>query len=153
MVATSPWALFADRRGWLREGGYQPDFEWWGPAAAIAGVGYVGLRISGAETGLLFLMAQAALFNAFCLTALMAGLGFFRRYVNRPTPVWNSLSRNAYSIYYLHPLILYPGAYAALSVQAPIFLEVAALTLFTVAVSWGLGALVLTRWPLLRDIF
>jgi hypothetical protein len=145
--------ILADRRGWLRAGGFQPDLGWWGPATAIAALGYLGLRIVGSEWGLFFLVAQAALFNAFCLAGLMAGLAFFRQFANQPAPVWNSLSRNAYAIYYVHPLILYPAAYLALSIQAPIFVEVAALTLVAVAVSWALGALVLTRWPVLRRVF
>lgn len=145
--------ILADRRGWLRAGGYQPDLGWWGPAAAISGLTYLGVRLFWVEGGIFFLAAQAALFNAFCLTALMSGMAFFARYVNRPTSAWNSLSRNAYAIYYLHPLVLYPAAYTALSIEAPILLEVVALTAFTALVCWGVSALVLTRLPVLRDIF
>ncbi|HQF72203.1 MAG TPA: hypothetical protein PLH39_13105, partial [Promineifilum sp.] len=69
------------------------------------------------------------------------------------TRVWASLDRNAYAIYYLHPLILYPATYLALSVGAPILVEVAVLTAFTALVSWALGALFLTRLPGLRRVF
>lgn len=145
--------IVADRRGWFRAGGFQPDLGTWAPAMAASAIGYLGVRLIWVQGGALFLAAQAALFNAFCLTALLAGMAFFERYVNNPTPVWTSLSRNAYAIYYLHPLVLYPAAYLALSLQAPIALEVVGLTVFTTLVCWAVGALILTRWPVLRDIF
>jgi hypothetical protein len=146
--------IYADRRGWFRADGYQPNLESWGPAAFISATAYLGLRLYWInDGGILWLAAQAALFNAFCLTALMAGAGLFQRFINRPTRLWSSLSRNAYGIYYLHPLILYPATYLALSVSASIFLEVGFLTIMTALIAWALSAFVLTRWPLLRDVF
>ena len=145
--------IIADRRGWFRAGGFRPDLEWWGPAALISAMAYLGVRWIWVDGGLLFLLAQAALFNAFCLAALMAGVALFQRYVDRPTRFRTSLGRNAYGIYYLHPLILYPTAYIALSVGASIFLEMALLTLFTLLVAWAGSAFVLTRVPVLRQIF
>lgn len=145
--------IIADRRGWFRADGFRPDLEWWGPAALISAMAYLGVRWIWVDGGLLFLLAQAALFNAFCLAALMAGVALFQRHVDRPTRLRTSLGRNAYGIYYLHPLILYPAAYMALSVGASIFLEMALLTLFTLLVAWAGSAFVLTRLPVLRRIF
>jgi len=145
--------LIADRRGWFRAGGYQPDLEFWGPAAFMSAAGYVGLRLSGIEGGVALLAVEAMLFNALCLSALMAGVALFQTRVNRPTRVWASLDRNAYAIYYLHPLVLYPATYLALSVGAPILVEVVVLTAFTALASWALGALFLTRLPGLRRVF
>lgn len=145
--------IIADRRGWFRAGGFQPNLEWWGPVTFLTGITYLGIQLTWAEGGILLLAIEAALFNAFCLSALMAGTALFQRFVNRPTRAWTSLGRNAYAIYYLHPLILYPAAYFMLSVGAPIFLEVIGLTAFTALVCWAIGALVLTRLPVLRQIF
>lgn len=146
--------IYADRRGWFRADGYRPKLDLWGMAAVITATFYLGFRFSWAGgSDILPLAVQAALFNAFCLAALMASTALFQQYVNRPGRLWSSLARNAYAIYYVHPLILYPAAYVALSVEASIFLEFAFLATLTVLVAWGLGALVLTRWPILRDIF
>lgn len=145
--------IVADRRGWFRDGGYRPSLEQWGPLAFLTGILYLGVQLTSTEGGLLLLAVEAALFNAFCLTALLAGLALFQRVADRPTRVWNSLARNAYAIYYVHPLILYPAAYVLLAVATPIFLEVIGLTAFTALVSWAIGALVLTRLPGLRQIF
>ncbi len=145
--------IYADRRGWLRPGGYLPDLGQWAPAMLISGAAYLGLRIIWQDGNLLFLVAQAALFNTFCLTATFAALSFFQQVSNGSSAVWDSLSRNAYAIYYLHPLVLYPAAYLALSVDAPPFVEVVGLTILTALVCWAIGALVLTRLPVLRNIF
>ena len=145
--------IIADRRGWFRADGFRPDPGWWGMAAFMSGMAYVGVQLGTTGGGLLLLAIEAALFNAFCLAALMAATALFQQYVNRPTRAWSSLGRNAYAIYYVHPLILYPATYAALAIGAPIFLEVAALTVFTALAAWVVGALVLTRLPLLRRIF
>ena len=146
--------VVADRRGWLRAGGYWPDSGWWGSAALLAGLLYLGLRLAWpGDAGILLLAVQAALFNAFCLAALLAAVALFHRFFNRPSRLWSSLSRNAYAIYYLHPLILYPAAYVALFVPMSIYLEPVLLILLTTLAAWGLGALVLTRWPVLRNIF
>lgn len=145
--------IYADRRGWFRDGGYQPAPDNWVVLALASGTFYLALRLYIPGDGLWWLLAQAGLFNAFCLSMLMASVAFFQRQVNRPTRVWSSLSRNAYSIYYVHPLVLYPLAMVFLSVQLTIFLEVPLLVTMTVLICWAIGALVLTRLPVLRDIF
>ncbi len=146
--------LYADRTGWWRENGYRPTLSPWLPLALASGAAYLALRLNWPSgNSLAPLLLQAALFNAFCLSALMAGLALFRRFGDRPSWLWSSLARNAFAIYYVHPLILYPAAYMALFVEIPIFLEAALLILFTTAAAWGAGALVLTRWPVLRDVF
>lgn len=146
--------ILADRRGWFRAAGYRPKLGEWGVLAALTGLLYLALRLSwSGSDGILVLGAQAALFNAFCLSALLASMALFQQFADQPTRTWTSLSRNAFAIYYVHPLILYPATYVALSVDSSIFLEVAFLAMLTVLISWGLGALALTRWPVLRDVF
>ena len=119
----------------------------------MTGISYLGVQLNWSEGGVLLLAVEAALFNAFCLTALMTGIALFRRVADRPTRARSSLGRNAYAIYYVHPLILYPAAYVLLAVGAPIFLEVIALTVFTTLVAWAIAALFLTRLPGLRSVF
>ncbi len=120
----------------------------------MAAIMYLGSRLAWpGSTGLLPLAVQAALFNAFCLTALVAATALFQRFVNRPTRWWSSLARNAYAIYYVHPLILYPAAYVVVSLPMSIYLEAALLMLLTALAAWGFSGLVLTRWPVLRDVF
>ncbi len=146
--------VYADRRGWFRAGGYQPDLERWGPIAMLTGILYLVSRLAWpGSTSLVSLAAQAALFNAFCLAALVAATALFQRFVNQPTRLRTSLARNAYAIYYLHPLILYPAAYAAVFLPLSIYLEAALLMLLTALAAWVLSALTLTRWPVLRDVF
>lgn len=146
--------IMADRRGWFRPGGWLPQLDFWLPAAVISAIAYLGFKFYGPDApGLLPSLIESILFNLYCLAGLMALTALFYRYANRPSPVWNSLSRNAFAIYYLHPIILYPAAYLALGLDLSIAIEPLLLMLLTALVCWGLGALVLTRLPVLRDIF
>lgn len=145
--------IYADRRGWFRAGGYRPPLDLWVGAALLSAVAYLAVRWFWLDGSIANLAAQAALFNALCLSVLLASTAIFQRYVNQPGRIWSSLSRNAYGIYYLHPLILYPLAFAALSFSGSIFLEVALLVVITILVAWAVSALILTRWPGLREIF
>lgn len=146
--------VYADRKGWLRENGYRPSIHSWLPTALLTGFAYLALRLSWiGGSGLQLLALQSAFFNAFCLSGLMTSLALFQRFFDSPNRLWLALARNAFAIYYVHPIILYPAAYAALFIETPIFVEAAVLIAFTLIVAWALGALILTRWPVLRDVF
>jgi glucans biosynthesis protein C len=145
--------IYADRRGWFRAGGYRPPLDAWVGAALLSAVAYLAVRWFWLDGSFANLAAQAALFNAMCLSVLMASTALFQHYVNKQDRIWSSFSRNTYGIYYLHPLILYPLAFVALSIPGSIYMEVALLTLATVLIAWAISALLLTRWPGLREIF
>lgn len=145
--------IYADRRGWFRAGGYRPALDSWVGAALLTSGAYLAVRWYWPDGSFANLLAQAALFNAMCLSVLMASAAVFQANLNQPSRIWSSLARNAYGIYYLHPLILYPLAYVALSIPGSIYLEVALLATLTTLIAWSVSALILTRWPGLRDIF
>lgn len=146
--------IYADRKGWFREDGYQPPTDKWLLLTFVTGGLYLAFRFSGNdEVTLVTLLLQAVLFNAFCFAGVIGSVTLFYHAYNQAGRLWASLDRNAFAIYYLHPIILYPAAYVALSLAMPIFLEVALLVVGTAVVSWGLSTAVLTRWPILRDIF
>ena len=143
------WAWFADD-------GYKPKPVSWGVACLVFGVAYLGVRIAfGAvlPTSAALKAINALFFNAFCFTALMAGAAFFQNFVNRATPIWQSLSASSYGIYYIHPLILYPLAYLLVGITLPLFAKWLLLILTTILICWGLSALILKKVPLLRDMF
>ena len=146
--------IVADRKGWFRENGYKPALDKWLLIMFLAGSLYLAYSITWTDdTYLISLIIQAILFNSFCLSAVIGSVSLFQRYSNKPGRLWSSLGRNAYGIYYLHPIILYPTAYATLSLESPIFVEATLLVIFTTVVAWGMSMLILTRWPILQDIF
>ena len=95
----------------------------------------------------------AILFAAFCLTAIMAGLAVFQRWVNGAGRAWRTLAANSFGIYYVHPLILYPLAYFLLDLPAPSLVKVTILIVVTLAASLAVSALILRRLPGLRRVF
>jgi len=144
--------VYAYLRGWFTTEGFNPHGGPWGAAALLTGLGYLACRMTPG-TGLVPFVATGVLFNAFCLSALMAGVALFRRSVNGAGRFWHSQAANSYGIYYVHPLILYPLAYLLVAVGLPVGVKALLLIVSTMLLAWGVSALVLRRAPLLSDMF
>lgn len=149
--------IIAWRDGWFASGGYRPRLLPWAALWVLSGLLYLGN-----QTGALRIPAQspaiaramyAALFNAFCLSSLMAGCAFFQRYLNDGGRFLKSLSASSYGIYYIHPLILYPIAYFFITIPLPLYLKAATVIGSTLLLSWTVSALVLRKAPVLREVF
>ena len=119
----------------------------------LAGLAYVGFRMSGLPVTVPERALAAVLFSAFCLAALIAAVALLQRRVNGVGPAWRTLAANAYGIYYVHPLILYPLAYVLLDLPAPAVAKAAILVAVTLAASLAVSAHVLKRLPGLRRMF
>jgi peptidoglycan/LPS O-acetylase OafA/YrhL len=147
--------VYADRRGWLRNGGYAPARSWILPMV-LSGVAYLALRLyvvpGSGVTGWIGVLT-GLLFNGFCLSALMAGLAFFRKHADSDRRPWGSLSANSYGIYYLHPLVLYPLTYVFLSLPVSIFTKAGLLVITTILLAWAGSAWILKKAPVTRLIF
>jgi len=147
--------VYTDRRGWLRNDGYAPAQSWILPMV-LSGVAYLALRLyvvpGSGVTGWIGVLT-ALLFNGFCLSALMAGLAFFRKHADSDRRPWGSLSANSYGIYYLHPLVLYPLTYVFLSLPVSIFTKAGLLVITTILLAWAGSAWILKKAPVTRLIF
>ena len=145
--------IYAERRGWFRAPGFRPDLGPWAWGCVLAGLAYVGFRMSGLPVTVPERALAAVLFSAFYLAALIAAVALFQRRVNGVGPAWRTLAANAYGIYYVHPLILYPLAYVLLDLPAPAVAKAAILVAVTLAASLAVSAHVLKRLPGLRRMF
>lgn len=144
--------IYAFLRGWFTGDGFNPNGGLWVTAAVLTGVGYLGCRMTPDGGAGLFL-ATGILYNAFCLSTLLASLALFQAALDLATPFWRSQAANSYGIYYVHPLILYPLAYLLVGTSLPIGLKALLLIGITGLLSWGISALVLKRLPFLSDMF
>lgn len=149
--------LYAQQHGWFTETGYRPCLVPWATLAVLSGLLYLGYRlfVMPATPGpaLLIQLGYAILFNAFCLSALLAGAALFQQKVNRASPFWSSLALSSYGIYFIHPLILYPLAYVFVPISLPLLLKAPLVILLGLLLSWAASALVLTKVPLLQRAF
>lgn len=145
--------IYAERRGWFRATGFRPELGPWGWGCVLAGLAYVGFRMSGSPDAGPERALAAVLFSVFCLTAVIAGIALFQRWLDGAGPAWRTLAGNSFGIYYVHPLVLYPLAYVLLDLPAPSFAKAAILVAVTLAVSLAVSALVLKRLPSLRRLF
>ena len=145
--------IYAERRGWLSATGFRPDLGPWGWGCVLTGLAYLTVRMSGTPVTVPERALAALLFATFCLTAMMAGLALFQRWVNGAGPAWRTLAANSFGIYYVHPLILYPLAYLLVPLAAPAIAKATFLVLVTLGGSLAVSALVLRRLPVLRRMF
>ena len=149
--------IYSYLSGWFSAEGYKPHLLLWTGLWLISGLLYLGNRLlvmpTSPESTMVVQMAHAILLNAFCLSSLMVGVALFQQKVNTSNRFWSSLSANAYGIYYVHPLILYPLAYFFVSVSMPLFFKAPLVILLGIFLSWVVSALVLTKVPILRRMF
>ena len=145
--------IYAERRGWFSAAGFRPDLGPWGWGCVLTGLAYLGFRMSGTMVTVPERAVGSVLFSAFCLTALMAGLALFQRWIDGAGRTWRTLAANSFGVYYLHPLILYPLAYLLVSLSAPSLVKVTVLVAVTLVASLAVNAVVLKRLPGLRRMF
>jgi peptidoglycan/LPS O-acetylase OafA/YrhL len=148
--------IYAYLNGWFRPGGYSPRLLPWAAIWLGSGLLYLANRIfvlPNAADLLIPEIGHALLFNAFCLSSLMAGIALFQQKVNIDTPFWQSLSTNSYGIYYIHPLILYPLALLARPFSLPLFLKAPLVIISAILLSWVVSAFFLTKAPIVRRVF
>ena len=69
------------------------------------------------------------------------------------SPEARTLADNAFGIYYVHPLVLYPGAWLLVGLAIPGPLKAVILLVVTIALSLAISAGVLRRAPVLRRMF
>jgi glucan biosynthesis protein C len=145
--------IYAERRGWFSAAGFRPDLGPWGWGCVIAGLAYLGVRLSGSPVTVPERALAAVLFSTFCLAATVAGVALFQRWVDGAGRAWRTLATNSLGIYYVHPLILYPLAFLLVDLPVPAIAKATILVLVTLGGSLLVSALVLRRLPGLRRMF
>ncbi|HEX5334299.1 MAG TPA: acyltransferase family protein [Propionicimonas sp.] len=145
--------IHAERQGWLAGDGWRPSVRAWIPAAAVTGLAYLALRVTAYSAAVPTRILGGVLFTAFCVAGVLAAVAGFSRWGDRSTPAWRTLADNAFGIYYVHPLVLYPGAWLLVGLAIPGPLKAVILLAVTIAVSLAISAGVLRRAPILRRMF
>jgi glucans biosynthesis protein C len=145
--------IHAERQGWLAGDGWRPNVKVWIPAAAVTGLAYLALRVTAYSTAVPARLLGGALFTAFCVAGVLAAVAGFSRWGDSSARTWRALADNAFGIYYVHPLVLYPGAWllVGLAILGP--LKAVILLVVTIALSLAISAGVLRRAPVLRRMF
>lgn len=145
--------IHAERQGWLAGDGWRPSARVWIPAAAVAGVAYLAFRVTGYSTTIPARVVGGALFTAFCVTGVLGAVAGFSRWGDRSTPTWRALADNSFGVYYVHPLVLYPGAWLLVGLSIPGALKAVVLLAVTVSLSLAISSGILRRAPILRRMF
>ncbi len=145
--------IHAERQGWLAGDGWRPSPGIWVPLAAVTGVAYLAFRVAGYAVAVPARIVGGVLFVAFCLSGVLAAVAGFSRWCDHSTPAWRTLADNAFGIYYVHPLVLYPGAWLLVGLAIPGPVKAVIVLAVTVGLSLAISAGVLRRAPILRRVF
>lgn len=145
--------IHAERQGWLAGDGWRPSARLWIPVSVVAGVVYLGFRVTAYSAAVPARVVGGVLFVAFCVSGVLAAVAGFSRWGDSSTRTWRVLADNAFGVYYIHPLVLYPGALLLVGIAVPGPVKFAVLLAATVALSIAISAGVLRRAPLLRRVF
>ncbi|HEY3339060.1 MAG TPA: acyltransferase family protein [Propionicimonas sp.] len=145
--------IHAERQGWLAGDGWRPSVRAWIPASLATGIAYLAFRVAGYSATVPARIVGGVLFAAFCVSAVLAALAGFSRWADRSTRGWRTLADNAFGIYYVHPLVLYPGALLLVGLAVPGALKAVVVLAVTVGLSLAISAGVLRRAPILRRVF
>jgi glucan biosynthesis protein C len=155
-VAYFSLGLYAYTNAWFTADGYRPALDTWALICSLSGALYLSYRLGtppAAQTTLALKAANAALFNVFCLSSLLTGVAFFQRRAGAAGSLWASLAASSYSMYYVHPVLVYPLAYVFLGIGLPLMLKAVLVTGLAIVLSWGLSVLLLKRIPVLARVF
>ena len=83
-----------------------------------------------------------------CFSSL-AFLTIFRKFITRVSPVWDSLTRNAYCIYLVHYIFVLWWQYELLNVDLPAFIKFLITFVMSILISWQVSIL-LRKMPVVR---
>jgi peptidoglycan/LPS O-acetylase OafA/YrhL len=145
--------IHAERQGWLAGDGWRPSARVWIPAATAAGFAYLAFRVTAYSATVPSRVVGGVLFAAFCVCGVVAAVAGFSRWGDSSTRTWRLLSDNSFGIYYVHPLVLYPGAWLLVGLPIPGGVKAVVLLAVTAALSLAISAGFLRRAPILRRVF
>lgn len=145
--------IHAERHGWLSRDGWRPSVRFWIPTSVVTGSAYLAFRVVGYSTTVPARLVGGVLFVAFCIASVLAAVAGFARWVDRSTPVWRTLADNAFGIYYVHPVVLYPAAWLLVGLAVPGALKAIVVLVASLLISLAISAGILRRAPVLRRMF
>ena len=131
---------WAWRQKWFADGGYVPGAGKWGAAFAMTGAVYLWqkfvLPVLGWSTGTM-VWVNAVTMGAFAISSLFFLLGLFYLYFNSAGRYLSALGGTSYGVYYLHMPILFPIAWAFVSVDMNVYLKYICVCVLTLAVCYA----------------
>lgn len=143
------FGFYCARRGWLGADGYRPRRLPWTVAASLFLLAYLADRLAVPGEARLLIGQQlitSILINGYIFSGVMAALAWASRAETTPPRWLRSQARHSYTIYYLHPLLLYPAVLALSAYSLPAGMKFLIAVLATVAVAWAAAAAVATGY-------
>jgi glucan biosynthesis protein C len=87
-----------------------------------------------------------------CLTQVLLLLAVFKKFFDKPTPMWTSLARNAFGIFIMHETIVVWLQYYLINFHIPILMKILICALIGISLSWIISAKILLKIPFIERI-
>jgi glucans biosynthesis protein C len=141
--------VYAYRRRWFTEGGYNPLIAIWLPLSLLLGAAFMFYKLTfGLKLDQLrYCAGNDFLHCAFCLASVFALIAIFRQTLNRSSAMWRGLSRNSYAIYCVHMVIVPPLALAIRPMPWNIGAKFAARSVSALLVSYLVSEFAISKTP------
>lgn len=118
--------VHAWKMSWFTPTGYKPRLWPWAISAVVMMAVFLPYRVLFTivpVTSAMIKAGHALLFSVFCLTATVAFIALFQRFVDTDAYLWRRLAANSYTIYFIHPCLLIPLAYLVQKMDINIWLK------------------------------
>lgn len=143
--------VYAWRRQWFSQEGYEPQVKFWLPAFIVLSVVYVAdklfLRAVFQPTPMEFLLLDSTLHSFFCLSAIFGALSFFQAYLDHTGRVWGMLAAISYPVYYIHQTVVQELNWAVRPLAASAFVKYAIVCVLALLICIIISKYILLRLP------
>ena len=141
---------WACRQQWFAPEGYVPGAGGWSAAFLLASFFYLWQKFCLPPAGTDAIGAallNGLAFSAACLSAVLALLGVFHRWLDFTNSGLSNLSQNSYGVYYLHMLVVFSIAWGFLGIGLSVYLKYACVCGLSLVICYLAAKYILCRVP------
>jgi len=139
--------IYAWKKSWFTQGGYNPRLLPWGISAVIMLFVFLAYRVAFTlvpVTTAMIKAGHALTFAVFCLTASFALIALFQKFVNSDAYLWRRFAANSYTIYFIHPCVVIPLAYFVQKLDLNIWVKYLGVSISTVVLCFLISEYVIS---------
>jgi len=98
------------------------------------------------------ILKRTILHGFLCMTQVLLLLALFKKFFDKPTPMWTSLARNGFGIFIIHDPIVVWMQYYLINVHLPLFIKFVLCAIIPIALAWVISAKILLKIPIVERI-
>ncbi|SMC49622.1 acyltransferase family protein [Sporomusa malonica] len=146
--------LYAYQNLWFTAQGYRPRLKTWLFPAIMCVVVFLLFKVTYPVSTTLWVKLANGFIHAFCCLCLVfALLGFFEKYLNFTSNLWDKLVANSFAFYFVHELFVVALGYLTINWSMPLSLKYLNVAILSIIISYVLCEHGIRRVSFLRKFF